>query len=410
MLVDATLLIQDIQLLCFTVIFGVLAFQRWHDATRRWLWYSFLANAAGAIFDLLGGHLPNWIGRGINLEMIPLSYALVNVALVHFERRGKLAVWISGAVLVATLPLYLLWCNRTAQFPSNALGDLAIALESVVTIAILSIGRERPTRAPRLLMGGFLVLFALVEFARAGVAFVLHADPDLFSRNLEITSAVAYIVNVSVLPLAFIWMMNARLEAELVQQSIVDPLTDVLNRRGLERALERELAGFRRYKGDLTVAMLDLDHFKLFNDKYGHAAGDLVLIEVANLLNRLLRETDVVGRLGGEEFVLILPRTDSNHARPVLEMVCKAMRENTVTVPGVEARATASFGATATHGRLAVTALDLLREADVALYEAKKRGRDQVRFFAEDDAMTELSLDESELSSEESQPPRSSAA
>ena len=71
MLVDATLLIQDIQLLCFTVVFGVLALQRWEDRPRRWLWFTFLANAAGAILDLLGARLPNWIWHGIDPEMIP---------------------------------------------------------------------------------------------------------------------------------------------------------------------------------------------------------------------------------------------------------------------------------------------------------------------------------------------------
>jgi hypothetical protein len=66
MLVNAALLIQDVQLLCFAIIFGVLALQRWNDLTRRWLWFSFLANAAGAVFDLFAGSLPSWISHGIN--------------------------------------------------------------------------------------------------------------------------------------------------------------------------------------------------------------------------------------------------------------------------------------------------------------------------------------------------------
>src|SRR5271163_3521043 len=152
MLVDATLLVQDVQLLCFTVIFGVLAIQRWGDATRRWLWFSFLANAAGAVFDLLIDHLPHWIGHGLNLEMIPLSYALINVTIVLFDRRGKVAVWISGAILLGTFPLYLAWRNDLAQARSFGLADMAIALESLVTVAILWRRAEQSTHAPRLLM------------------------------------------------------------------------------------------------------------------------------------------------------------------------------------------------------------------------------------------------------------------
>jgi len=381
MLVDATLLIQDVQLLCFTVVFGVLAMQRWQDRTRRWLWYSFLANAAGAVFDLLGDRLPNWIGHGVNLEMIPLSYALLNLALVRFEGRGRKVLWASAAILLATLPFLLVWCNDSAQIRSFALQDFAIALECAVTAFILLRGDERATRAPRLLMGAFLATFVAIELVRFGVAFLLHADPDAWSHKLELTSAVAYIVNTSLLPLAFIWMMNARLEADLLQQTIVDPLTNVLNRRGLEQALERELKRQRRYGHDLTVAILDLDYFKQLNDSYGHVAGDSVLASVATLLGRRLRVTDAVGRFGGEEFVLILPYTDEPKSRQILESLCVSLREHPFTLVDTTVRATASFGATTTHGRKSPEAMELLHEADVALYRAKTNGRDQVCFY-----------------------------
>jgi diguanylate cyclase (GGDEF)-like protein len=403
MLVDATLLIQDIQLLCFAIIFGVLALQRWNDTTRRWLWFGFLANAVGAACDLLAGRLPNWISHGLNLEMIPLSYALLNVAVVRFEGLGRRAVWISGVILLGTLPFYLAWCNDPSQFRGFALGDLAIALECVVTVAILCGGDERSTRAPRLLLGGFLAAFAGIEFTRAGVAFLLHADPDVYSPKLEITSAVAYIVNTSVLPLTFIWMMNARLEANLIQQSIVDSLTGVLNRRGLEEALERELARFRRYGDSLTVAMIDLDHFKKLNDTYGHAAGDTVLTGIAALLRRLLRETDVIGRFGGEEFVLLLPHADAGESRPILEELCRAVEDRSDWLAHAAVRATASFGVTSTYGRRSVTAGELLHEADVALYQAKENGRNQVTFFAADERPATLRHSDSSQAAAHSQ-------
>lgn len=381
-MLDATLLIQDVQLLCFTIVFGALAWQRWRDGTRRWLWYSFLANTVGAVFDLLGDRLPNWVNHGINLQMIALSYALLNVALYHFGGRGKKLIWASVAFLIATLPIFLAWSNQPSQVRSFALGDLLIGLECVVTTWLLLDGSERSTKAPRLLMGGFLVVFVLIEFVRFGVTFFLHVDPDVYSQKLEVTSAVAYIVNTSLLPLAFIWMMNARLEAELVQQTIIDPLTNVLNRRGLEQALERELARHRRNGNDLTVAILDLDHFKQLNDAYGHVAGDTVLTAMADLLSKRLRSTDVVGRFGGEEFVLILPETEASNSGPFLEFLCQTLREHPFAFLNTTVRATASFGATNARGRRTVTGLELLHEADVALYQAKNNGRDQVRFFA----------------------------
>lgn len=386
MLVHATLLIQDVQLLCFTVIFGALALQRWDDPTRRWFWYSFLANSVGAVFDFFANHLPNWIASGINVQMIPLSYALVNIALMHFERLGRRVIWISSIILLATLPIFLVWSNDPSQIRSFALQDLVIALEVLVTIAILWRGNERSTRSPRLLMGSFLVIFAIIEFARVGIAFLLHADPDVFlNHRVEVASAVAYIVDTSLLPLAFIWMMNARLESDLLQQSIMDSLTRVLNRRGLEQALDRELARYKRYGYDLTVAMIDLDHFKQLNDTYGHAAGDAVLIGIANLLRGRVRETDVLARFGGEEFVLLLPHTGADESGPVLEHLCRAVSEHPFALRTGTIRASASFGATATRGRHPIQSEELLREADLALYRAKQNGRNQVRFYLPSD-------------------------
>jgi diguanylate cyclase (GGDEF)-like protein len=384
MLVDATLLIQDVQLLCFTIVFGVLAWLRWGDRTRRWLWYSFLANTVGAIFDLLVHHLPLWIGRGINEEPIAASYALLNVAIVYFDRRKKGPIWISLLILLAGLPFFLLWCHRPDRWRSDALADLLIALECAVTTVLLLGGREYSTRAPRLLMACFLIFFVGLEALRWFVAFPLQTDPDSIGR-LEITSAITYVVNTSLLPLAFIWMMNARLEWDLLQQSIVDSLTSVLNRRGLEQALERELARFRRYGEELTVAMVDLDHFKMVNDEHGHAGGDKVLAGVARLLTGRLRETDVVGRFGGEEFVVLLPHTEIAESRVILEQLCDAVRECRDLLDTGSVEMTGSFGATSTQGRRVVSASDLLQEADVALYLAKERGRDQVCLYSPSD-------------------------
>jgi diguanylate cyclase (GGDEF)-like protein len=385
MLVSATLLIQDVQLLCFAIVFGVLALQRWNEQTRRWFWYGLLANTAGAVFDLTATHLPTWISRGINEEMIPLSYALLNVAIIYFDKRSRKAVWVSYAILMAGLPFFLAWRNSPVFWRGDALADLLIALECTLTTLLLVRGKEQSTRAPRLMMGGFFLFFVVVEVVRFVVAFLVGANPDSFAK-LEITSAVTYIVDTSLLPLAFIWMMNARLESDLLQQSIVDSLTHVLNRRGLGQGLERELARFRRYGDDLTVAMLDLDHFKQFNDEYGHAAGDAILVAIAELLGNRLRETDVVGRYGGEEFVVLLPHTGLAESGPILEQLCHAIRNASGLLPHTSIRVTASFGATSTEGRRSIDANELLREADVALYQAKQKGRDQVWFFSPEDA------------------------
>ena len=391
-MVDALLLIQDVQLLCFAVIFGFMTMQHWSDRTRRWLWYSFLANAVGALLDFGTPYLPAWLGRGINMAMIPLSYMMVNVALVYFLRRFRWTIWVSGAIVLAATPLFLLWSARVDQVPNDSLVDLVIGLQTLMMAFLLLGSSEAATRWARVLMSVFFFAFASVELTRAYVAFGLHQNPDLFPVKLAYISSVAYIVSTSVLPLAFIWMINSRVEADLVEQSMLDPLTHVLNRRGFRPAIDREVSRHTQSEEVLTVAMLDLDHFKQLNDTHGHASGDAMLIGLANLLQNFLRETDTVARIGGEEFVLLLPRTKEAEAVMLLERLRAEISDYAeATESGGAIHVTASFGATCTLAWSSPVANDLLREADLALYRAKKEGRDRVCFFAtEEDSGTVL--------------------
>jgi diguanylate cyclase (GGDEF)-like protein len=158
---------------------------------------------------------------------------------------------------------------------------------------------------------------------------------------------------------------RADLADELARQAETDPLTGVANRRGLARALERDLAAARRNDRRLAVAVIDLDHFKAYNDTEGHHAGDLLLRGAARAWKEHLRAGDLLARYGGEEFVVVLPdAVDAAAAVRAIERV----REST---PGV----TASAGVALWSGR--EPAALLIRRADGALYEAKRGGRNR---------------------------------
>ena len=170
---------------------------------------------------------------------------------------------------------------------------------------------------------------------------------------------------------------------EVWTMATVDQLTGVLNRQAVLTELEKEIDRARRYAHQLSVVMVDLDHFKRLNDSHGHAAGDILLRQVADVLRTNLRGVDVVGRYGGEEFLIVLPETDVDAAASLAEKLRRLVACSSVVLQdGFAATATLSAGvAGGFGGHLDLEAL--VRDADNAMYSAKALGRDQVYVFHE---------------------------
>jgi diguanylate cyclase (GGDEF)-like protein len=168
---------------------------------------------------------------------------------------------------------------------------------------------------------------------------------------------------------------------EAQDQALRDPLTGLFNRRHIEWVLPGEIKRAERHGSPLSVLTMDLDHFKLINDRFGHPMGDRVLIEFARLLNRILRVGDTCARVGGEEFTVVLPHSDAasaSRAAERLHRVIRALRFE--EEPGL--RVTASMGVatvrpSGSSSDVAGEAARLMAAADGALYEAKRAGRDR---------------------------------
>jgi len=163
------------------------------------------------------------------------------------------------------------------------------------------------------------------------------------------------------------------LTEQLTQLAYLDELTGVANRRHLAETLDVEIARAARYGHPLSVIQFDLDRFKQLNDTYGHAAGDAVLKETVRRIRRQLRLGDLLGRWGGEEFLVLLPETALSQALAVADRMRRAM---STRYQERVARVTASFGVTAY--RLGDTAASVVERTDEALYRAKAEGRDRV--------------------------------
>ena len=220
-----------------------------------------------------------------------------------------------------------------------------------------------------------------MEADEAGVFFLRRnvTEPPLTPADVEfaetvIRAAVSAIQRASLIESTI--ADNRRLE-ELAH---TDPLTKTLNRRALGERLAAEMERVRRYSTTMSLLLIDLDHFKQINDTHGHLAGDDVLIEVAAVLQRVVRAVDVVARYGGEEFVVVLPETAGAGAEAFAERLRELIESQAfVASRGRAIRLTTSIGVSSFPDFGVESVEDLLTKADQALYRAKSEGRNRVR-------------------------------
>lgn len=178
---------------------------------------------------------------------------------------------------------------------------------------------------------------------------------------------------------------SKRAMQQLNKKAYTDKLTKLYNRNFLETYLENQIEATNLSKDNLSVIMMDIDHFKNVNDKYGHTIGDTVLVVFAQVILRCIRKTDLVARYGGEEFIAILPATDTNTAVGIAERIRETIsiepmpKLNDTVVPHI----TCSLGV-ATYPIHADTKNNIIKVADIALYKAKQGGRNRVEIYNND--------------------------
>lgn len=204
---------------------------------------------------------------------------------------------------------------------------------------------------------------------------------------LATSGAPLYVVVVNhVMSGVLVWMVayvalnhmavGDELRSTLHDAAFRDPLTKLYNRRYLSNVIGNGLEQYHRYAYPMSLIMIDADHFKRINDRYGHAAGDAALMAVAQACNKSVRMSDVVGRFGGEEFLIFLPNTRAEEAAIVAERIRNSMRDKDVTFDGHTFGLTLSLGV-AEAGEHTQSLDDLIRASDQAMYAAKNSGRNQ---------------------------------
>jgi diguanylate cyclase (GGDEF)-like protein len=179
---------------------------------------------------------------------------------------------------------------------------------------------------------------------------------------------------------AAIAIENAQLFEKIQQLAETDELTRTNNRRQLFALGEQEFNHAKRYQQPMSVLMLDIDDFKQINDKYGHATGDVVLHNLAQFCQQNIRDADILGRYGGEEFVIILPSTDLEHGSELAERLRAHIESNSIPTKITPIQITISVGVVEVTSETPNLAA-LIDQADTALYQAKKKGKNRVEGY-----------------------------
>jgi diguanylate cyclase (GGDEF)-like protein len=220
------------------------------------------------------------------------------------------------------------------------------------------------------------ILCAPLHSRGAGVGALVMVRRDAFWRGDSIADQKLEQIVRALAEHTALALNNLTLREQLLEQSLSDPLTGLYNRRYLYEQMAHEMALWERSHQAFALILLDIDHFKSFNDRYGHDIGDEVLIALADLLHQHVRKSDVACRLGGEEFVVLMSGADQKRALARAEAIRNAVKKLVVPGVGPEHTISVSVGVAVypDHGN---NSHRLVRAADQALYESKRRGRDR---------------------------------
>jgi diguanylate cyclase (GGDEF)-like protein len=276
------------------------------------------------------------------------------------ERRAALVGFAAGSFLVPDLA-----AAATAALPNDVAASF---VENGRTVSGGHLSRDESAIAP-IRIGDRTWLLVVRDPSRPGVGLAVM----IAIVGLSLAALLAALV--------LVWSRHERMQ-ELALQASQDPLTGLKNRRRFEEDLRAELARSHRYRVAGALLMLDLDHFKQVNDTLGHPAGDRVLAEIAAVLRGRARETDVLARIGGDEFAIVLPRCEPAEAEEVSGEIIAAIRERMSAEPEVPS-ITASIGIAVFGVGERLSYETVLDRADAALYAAKESGRDRVNTFDE---------------------------
>ncbi|MDB5684305.1 MAG: diguanylate cyclase [Sphingomonas bacterium] len=327
---------------------------------------------------LTGGQAGNGLlDYGVRL----LSMMMWSTMLIGFRQRRGLPS-LGGLPLVVGAGALAALTIAAVQGSANVTSAIALLFAAAMMAMSASTMMFRADRGPaECAVITMLLAFAMLHFTAGTLAFAPPAAGDgglaLFRGLMMLTLPSAFTGT----GLFVMFLLAADLAERMGRLAALDPLTGVLNRRGFEQAAARAIANARRQGQPLTVVVADIDRFKDINDRFGHAFGDRALCRFTDHIAGAIRSGDLLGRIGGEEFGLVLVDADASIAVEAIDRIRMALGQVEIDGASMPVRITASFGVTGTCGG-DDTLPEMLARADQALYRSKISGRNRVTLSA----------------------------
>jgi len=342
------------------------------------LWaLALVAHAVTYLLFMTHGWAPNWISMVLANTLLAVAFALLLAAVSQFHGRTpqRLSVLLPIALTAVLLVIFQ---------GHDQMRRLVISFLLAIQIVLILWALWRPV-PPRQRRGALLISAALgiegVLLLGRGIWYAVHDGPPRIITSNGLGQSLTFLTSFIVVQLAtlgFILMTKDRAEAVNHELANYDMLTGIANRRLLQQTLRRDAERAMREHAPYAVMMADIDHFKAVNDTHGHLAGDAVLRHIAHLLQARVRGQDMVGRWGGEEFLVLLPATTLEGARQLAEAVRASVCDAPGHYDGIPLPVTISIGICADILQPGDRPRLLVDAADKALYAAKQGGRNRV--------------------------------
>lgn len=338
---------------------------------RRWAIGQFIGFVSTALFSLQGTLPLLWSSALANVLLVSAELMLLYGTVRHYGQHLHRAL--APCLYAVCIPLFV-WLSTDSAYYLYRLLTVCLILGGLFLTHAYVVWKHGDQKFAARFTLTVLLLLSSVMVTRAVTAVITPPVQNLLAPSpVQALYLASFSLGLLLLAIGGILLASQRLHYELEQLASKDGLTGAYNRRALFELGENEVARVQRQKSSLALLMLDLDHFKTINDAHGHQMGDQVLAEFAQRLQSVLRKPAILGRYGGEEFVVLLPETSPDEARLVAQRLLEVAASQSV-LP----HCTVSIGLASFQHAGDDTLQALISRADAALYRAKRLGRNRV--------------------------------